>query len=121
MELAFKQLKVWNEAVNFAGDILDLTERIQTANKNFRLTNQIESAAASVSANIAEGKGRNSKKEFAQFLYIARGSLYETISFLYIFQQRQWISEDELKDYELKALSIAKMLKALINSILLNK
>ncbi|MBI5605158.1 MAG: four helix bundle protein [Deltaproteobacteria bacterium] len=44
---------------------------------------------------IAEGKGRFSKKEFVQYLYIARGSLYETMTLLEIFKRRNWISHEK--------------------------
>jgi len=52
-----------------------------------------------VALNISEGKGRFSKKEFKHFLYIARGSLYETVTMLQIFKKKQWletISYDKL-------------------------
>jgi four helix bundle protein len=67
--------------------------------------------------NIAEGKGRNSKKEFVHFLYIARGSLYETLTLLEIFKIRNWLNAEAFIDLEHKSNEIAKMLKGLINSI----
>jgi len=67
--------------------------------------------------NIAEGKGRNSKKEFVHFLYIARGSLYETLTLLEIFKIRGWLPENTYVDLENKSNEIAKMLKGLINSL----
>ena len=77
----------------------------------------MEAASTSVAMNIAEGKGRNSKKEFIQFLYIARASLYEVVTLAVIFHKRKWISEDQLKILENEAIEIASMLKGLINSI----
>jgi hypothetical protein len=50
--------------------------------------------------NIAEGKGRFSKKEFVQFLYISRGSLYETMTLLEILQRRNWISNEHYSSLE---------------------
>ncbi len=70
--------------------------------------------------NIAEGKGRFSKKEFVHFLYIARGSLFETVTLLIIFQKRQWITEDTLEKFKEEAAMIGKMLNALINKIKAN-
>ena len=67
--------------------------------------------------NIAERKGRYSKKEFVQFLYIARGSLYETISLLIISHKRNWIDDaqlDKLKDF---GGEIGKKISSLIRSI----
>ena len=67
--------------------------------------------------DFAEGKGRNSKKEFIQYLYIARGSLYETITLATIFHTRKWISDDTYQIIENKSFEIASMIKGLINSI----
>lgn len=72
----FEDLEVWQEAVNFADQCLDVIEKIETDRKHYRLIEQVESASASAALNIAEGKGRFSKKEFVQFLYISRGSLF---------------------------------------------
>ena len=67
--------------------------------------------------NIAEGKGRYYKKEFSQHLNYARGSLYETMTLLEIFNMRNWIKPEEFNTLETKSIEIAKMLNALINSI----
>lgn len=60
--------------------VISLVDGIQTDRKHFRLMEQLEASSTSIALNIAEGKGRYSKKEFIQFLYIARGSLYETVT-----------------------------------------
>ena len=67
--------------------------------------------------NIAEGKGRYSKKEFVQYCYIARGSLYETMTILEIFRRKEWLTEDDLTVLKEEGLQIASMIKGLINSI----
>ena len=117
MELGFKQLEVWNKAIDFADNVIDLTEKLNTQSKHYRLIEQVEACSASVLANIAEGKGRSSNKEFIQFLYIARGSLYETISFLWLFEKRKWITKDQLNELETAAVQLAAMIKGLINAI----
>jgi len=104
MDFAFKDLKVWHRAVDFADYAISLAESLDTDRKHYRLVEQIEAAATSVPMNIAEGKGRNSKKEFVQFLYIARGSLYETVTLAVIFYKRNWIKEADLKKLESEAL-----------------
>ena len=76
-----------------------------------------ESAACSIASNIAEGKGRYSKKEFIQFLYIARGSLFESITALIIFERNKWIHPSDLLEMKLLGSEIGKMLISLINSI----
>ena len=72
---SFEDLKVWKKAVIFAEKIIQTIDEINTPRKHYRLIEQLESAGTSVAMNIAEGKGRQTTKEFIQFLYIARGSL----------------------------------------------
>ena len=67
--------------------------------------------------NIAEGKGRFSKKEFVQYCYISRGSLYETMTLLEIFKRKKWISNSDYSHLETEGKEIASMIKGLINSL----
>jgi len=66
---------------------------------------------------VKKGKGRNSKKEFIQFCYIARGSLYETMTLLEIFRRRKWIMDSPYSKLEKEGIEIASMIKGLINSL----
>ncbi len=117
VKFSFEDLEVWQKAIDFADKVIDISEAIQTDRKHFRLIEQLESASTSIAMNIAEGKGRYSKKEFVQFLYIARGSLYETITLLMIFHKRKWISDRKLEEIKNIGDHIGKMLSSLINSI----
>jgi len=96
---------------------ITMAENLKTTEKHYKLIGQFESACTSVSMNIAEGKGRNSWKEFVQFLYIARGSLYETVTLATIFQRKGWITKDQLSTLESHAMEIASMIKGLIKAI----
>ncbi len=82
MDFPFKALNVWQKALLFANNVIEITENLNTEKQPCGLIGQIEASAASVAQKIAEGKGRYSKKEFKQYLYIARGSLYETVTLL---------------------------------------
>ena len=113
----FKDLLIWQKAVEFARNVIILIERNKSDRKHYRLLEQIESSVTSVAMNIAEGKGRYSKKEFVQFLYIARGSLFETVTLLNIFEKMNWIDKNDLNDLENQAKEIGRMLNALITSI----
>jgi len=117
IKFSFEDLEVWQKAVDFADKVINLAEEIQTDRKHFRLIEQLESASTSIALNIAEGKGRYSKKEFIQFLYIARASLYETITLLMIFNRKQWISDMQIDEIKVFGDQIGKMLSSLINSI----
>ena len=117
MKFGYEDLDVWNKAVEFAVEVIGVVENISTDRKHYRLLEQIESSSASISMNIAEGKGRYSKKEFVQYLYISRGSLYETMTLLEIFRRKRWISDESYSKLETRAKEIVSMLKGLINSI----
>lgn len=116
-DFGFKELKVWQKSIEFADVILDLVENLNSSLKHYRLVEQIEASSVSISANIAEGKGRESKKEYIRFLYIARGSLYESISILTLFEKRKWITKEALEKLDKLGIEIASMLKGLINAI----
>ncbi len=63
-KFAFRELKVRQKALDFANYAISLSENLQAARQHYRLIEQFEAASDSVAMNIAEGKGRNSKKEY---------------------------------------------------------
>jgi len=115
--IAYKDLQVWQKSMEFANQVIRVIDDMDTPRKHYRLLEQLESAVTSVPMNIAEGKGRESKKEFIHFLYIARGSIYETMTLLEIIQRQGWINPDKFKELESSAIEIIKMLKGLIKAI----
>jgi len=114
---SYKDLVVWQKSMLLANDVIDLVDHLETDRKHYRLIEQLEAAVTSIPMNIAEGKGRESKKEYIHFLYISRGSLYETITLLEIFQMQNWIKTEAFQKLENQSAEIAKMLNGLINSI----
>jgi len=118
VKFGYEDLDVWNKAAEFAVEVIELVKNISTHRKHYRLLEEVEASSASISMNIAEGKGRFSKKEFVQYLYISRGSLYETMTLLEIFRRKKWISDKGYSKLETDGKQIASMLKGLINSIL---
>jgi four helix bundle protein len=114
---AFEDLLVWQKAIDFAEAVIKTIDDFEAPRKHFRIIEQLEAAAISVSSNIAEGKGRYSKKEFTHYLYIARGSLFETVSLLILIRRLTWIAEDKLTELKLLGEEIAKMLNSLIKSV----
>lgn len=115
--VAYKDLQVWQKSMKFATDIIQLIDSLSTDRKHYRLIEQLESAAFSIPMNIAEGKGRESRKEFVRFLYIARGSVYETLTLLELFLRQEWITQETFTVLEKDAVEIIRMLKGLINAI----
>lgn len=117
IQTAYRNLQVWQKSMNLASEIIKITGDLNTDRKHFRLIEQLESAAASIPLNIAEGKGRESKKEFMHFLYIARGSIYETLTLLELFLRQGWISQETFSKLEYDSIEIIRMLKGLINAV----
>ncbi|MFZ3071443.1 MAG: four helix bundle protein, partial [Anaerolineaceae bacterium] len=114
---AYKDLLVWQKSMEYANQVIELIDQLETPRKHYRLFEQLEASVTSVPMNIAEGKGRESKKEFMHFLYIARGSLFEVLTLLEIFQMRGWLSNTQFDAFETNSNEIAKMLNGLIKSI----
>lgn len=108
----YKDLVVWKKAVNFAVLIYKETECFPQT-EVYGITSQIRRAASSIAANIAEGAGRNSNKEFIHFLSIALGSIYEVETFLCIAKEIEYIAEENFNKLLLVTAELNKMLRAL--------
>jgi hypothetical protein len=74
----FEKLEVWQEAIQFADSVYTIT-RTFPDEERFGLTNQMRRAAVSISSNLAEGSSRSSRPDFARFVEIATGSLFEVV------------------------------------------
>ena len=112
----FEKLDVWRMAVDLAETVLSLLEDLPQ-NKHLRLIGQMESAVVSISQNIAEGEGRQYKKEFIQFLCIAKGSVFEVVTLNEIFRRKKLFSEDESKEIRTRCEQTDRKLNGLINSL----
>ena len=112
----FEKLDVYQMALELADYVLGLLEPIPL-NKHFRLVSQMEAAVVSVARNIAEGKERQYKKEFVQYLSIAQGSLYETITLNEVFKRRKLFMEEESTEVRLKRERVDRKLNGLMNSL----
>jgi four helix bundle protein len=112
----FEKLDVWQLAVDLADYLLELLEDFPP-NKHFRLVGQMEAAATSPAQNIAEGKGRQYKKEFIQYLHIAQGSLYEVVTINEVFRRRKLFSQDDDQEVRNRCEQIDRKLNGLINSL----
>ena len=110
----YKDLKVWQESMDLVEKIYTLV-KVLPREETYALSDQLRRAIVSVPSNIAEGQNRNTRKEFAQFLYIALGSISEVETQLLIGQRLKYFNNI---DNELNLITkIRKMLNGLINSI----
>jgi four helix bundle protein len=115
----FEKLETWQKAIAFADLVYEATRNFP-ADERFGLTNQMRRAAVSVSSNIAEGSSRNSRNDYARFLEIATGSLFEVVSQSFIGQRQGFLTEPDFKRLYAAAEEQGKMLSGLRRSILEN-
>ena len=89
--------------------------------ETYALSDQMRRAVISIPSNIAEGRGRNSDKEFVRFLSLARGSLWELATQVEICERLHYIDSDLSKKTAESIIEISKMLKALSETIIPTK
>ena len=112
----FKNLKVWQKALDIVLQTYKLTDKFPHKEK-FGLTNQINRGAVSIVSNIAEGAGRNSSKEFNNFLGIALGSTCEFETQCIVANRLKYISDSELSEIPSLMEEIQKMIFGLQKNI----
>jgi four helix bundle protein len=92
----FEKLEVWQKAIDFA-DLIYTDTRSFPSDERFGLTNQMRRAAVSISSNLAEGSSRHSKTDFARFVEIANGSVFEVVSQAVIAQRQRFLRDEEFQ------------------------
>jgi four helix bundle protein len=80
-------LIVWQKAMDLAETEIDTSENLNASGRHYRQAEQPEPSSAPAARNIAEGKGTRSKREFKQYLYIVRRSLYENVALINLFAE----------------------------------
>src|SRR4051794_22220453 len=113
---SYRDLIAWQKAMELVTDVYRITENFPQREMH-GLTRQVRRAAASVPSNIAEGKGRQTKKDYVQFLYRARGSLYETQTQLEIGRNLEFLAEDVFTKAFARCVEVGRVLNGLITSM----
>jgi len=107
------KLEAWQRGM----DLFVMAFRLSKDVSDLKLKSQFRDAAQSVSANIAEGYGRRSLPEYLQFLYIAKGSLAETLTRAIGLQNVKLISNDDFEDLDKLHYEVENKLLRLIESL----
>ena len=115
-DLRFKDLNVWNVAMDLAVKVYNITRDFPDTEK-YGLVSQLQRAAVSIPSNIAEGSGRGTKKDFAHFLDQARGSLFELITQLELSRSIGYGNSEKIKELEVEYETLAKRINSLIRSM----
>ena len=112
--MEYRNLEMWLKARNLVKEVYILSNQFPR-NEEYSLTSQIRRSAISVPSNIAEGCGRRSFKETVQFLYIARGSIYELETQLYLTFDLQFINQQQLDNTIEQIITCKKLINGFIN------
>lgn len=109
----YENLLVWQKAMNLVEQVYFKT-RIFPKDELYGITSQLRRATLSIPLDIAEGQGRESKKEFKRFLFISRGSDYEASTIFQVCLRLTYISQEEYQKFYCEVNQIIKMLGGLI-------
>ena len=110
----FERLDAWKVSLELYRKIAAVTRRLHRRDQQF-LAEQIMRATLSISANIAEGTGREGMRESRQFFNIAKGSVYEVVSIAHVLRQEGLLQADEFSEAYQLCDRIAGMLSGLIS------
>jgi four helix bundle protein len=114
----FEDIKAWQEARVLVKIIYNATKSNKNFTGDYKFREQIHSAAVSVMSNIAEGFSRRSTKEFIQFLFIAKGSVAEVQSQLYVALDQSYVNEEKFAELYPKSDEVARLLSGFIKYLL---
>lgn len=113
---SYRDLRVWQEGMLLAEQCYGLT-RAFPREEMFGMTSQIRRSASSIPANVAEGYGRGSRKEYLQFLWIAQGSLNELETHLLLSERIGLTLPGSLRPVLDQTEQVGKMLATLIRAL----
>lgn len=113
---SFRDLVAWQKAMELATEVYRITATFPTSER-YGLASQLQRAAVAVPSDIAEGKGRFSKKEYVQMLYRGRGSLHETDTQIEIARNLGYIDEELFARMSKQCAEVGRLLNGLIRSV----
>jgi four helix bundle protein len=95
IKFRFQDLKIWQLAIQIADELFDIADNLEKR-RLYRFAEQLRGAAMSAPNNIAEGSGSSFKKEFVQFLNMARRSTYESANISILLEKRGLVPTEYL-------------------------
>ncbi len=105
----YKELIVWQKSMDLVESVYSLTRSLPS-DERYALTDQIRRAAVSIPSNIAEGHGRQTDKEYKQYLSIAKGSVSEVETQLMICVRLNYLTEQQTESVLVLCDEIRRML-----------
>ncbi len=113
----FRDLIIWQKARTLVKEIYAATNDFPSA-EMFGLQGQSRRAVVSIAANIAEGSGKGTNKDFNNFLNIARGSLFELQTLLILSNDLNYLSKDDLEKLIVQCNELEKMFYSFQNQLI---
>jgi len=110
---SYRDLVVWQKAMRLAAEAYQIARLLPKA-EEYRLTSQLLRAAASVPTNVAEGHGRGTRKDYANFISIARGSLAETETVLLLLVDVELLTNERAQTVLALCSEVGRMLNGLL-------
>ena len=112
----FTELTVWQKSIDLSADIYAAV-KLLPREETYGLSDQMRRAVISIPSNIAEGNQRASKREYSQFLYIAKGSLAELITQIMLCERLGYMKKEKKEQLIEQCFEIGRMLSGLINKL----
>lgn len=112
----FRQLKIWEKAMDLVIQIYSLTSKFPIEEK-FGLISQINRCSVSIPSNIAEGSGKSTDKDFANFLSHSLGSLYELETQIIISFRLKYVTQNSYDDVISQISALEKMIVSFIKNL----
>ena len=112
----FQEFEIWKKAIDIGNKLLDIADELEKR-RLYRFAEQVRGASLSISNNIAEGSGSNSKAEFANFLNIAKRSAFENANMVIVFEKRGLISAKTMEALLVDLEQECKMITGFIRSL----
>ncbi|MCB0822284.1 MAG: four helix bundle protein [Bacteroidales bacterium] len=107
-QFRFESLEIWQKAIEISDRLFDIGDVLRDQGR-FRFSEQIDSAAMSITNNISEGSGSYSDRDFANFLKFSHRSIFECANILVILQRRKLVSVEEKEELFNKLEHLSKM------------
>ncbi len=114
INMEYTSLEVWIESRKLTNLVYEKTKKFPKE-ELFGLTNQIRRCSVSIPSNIAEGCGRRTSNDTIQFLHIAKGSLFELETQIYLSLDQNYISEFQFNEVSNQVLVCKKLINGFIN------
>src|SRR3989337_221828 len=112
----FENLDIWKKSIEISEKLFDIADDLERK-KLYKFAEQLRGAALSIPNNIAEGSGSNSKREFIQFLNIAKRSCFENANMMILFEKRGYVKTNLKQNILLEIEDLCRMISGFIKTL----